>query len=139
MQGLVVSFSPDTEAGLITAENGQRYVFHRQEWQTGKYFPTAGLEVDFETLGNDARSIFVLEPLTDQSVRYEYGDRSRVVAILLALLLGSFGIHKFYLGQRKAGLIYLLFFWSGIPALIGLIEAMWYLFMGRDGFDDRFN
>jgi len=139
LQGLVVSFSPDTNAGLITAEDGQRYMFHRQEWQTGKYFPTAGLEVDFETMGNDARSIFVLEPLGDRSLMPSYGDRSRVVAILLALLLGTFGIHRFYLGQRKAGLIYLLFFWSGIPTLIGIVEAIWYLAIGEDGFDDRFN
>lgn len=53
--------------------------------------------------------------------------RSRVAAVLLALLLGGLGLHKFYLGRPLAGLIYLVFVWTAIPAFIAWIEAIAYL------------
>jgi len=53
--------------------------------------------------------------------------KDRAVAGILAILLGGLGIHKFYLGQTGKGILYLIFFWTGIPALIGLIEGILYL------------
>ncbi len=44
---------------------------------------------------------------------------------LLAILLGTFGAHKFYSGKKKAGIIYLCFFWSGFTLLLGIIEGIW--------------
>ncbi|NLB71358.1 MAG: NINE protein [Chloroflexi bacterium] len=44
-------------------------------------------------------------------------------AVLLALFLGGLGAHKFYLGQTGAGIVYLLFCWTSIPAWIALIEV----------------
>jgi TM2 domain-containing membrane protein YozV len=53
--------------------------------------------------------------------------KSRAIAAALALLLGSFGIHKFYLGQVAWGILYLVFFWTYIPGLIGWFEALYFL------------
>ena len=53
--------------------------------------------------------------------------KSRAVAAFLALFLGWIGIHRFYLGNTVLGIIYLLFFWTGIPALVGWIEGILYL------------
>ncbi|WP_123536640.1 TM2 domain-containing protein [Halosimplex salinum] len=55
------------------------------------------------------------------------GGDERLVTALLAILLGSFGAHKFYLGENKVGVIYLCFFWTGIPGIIGIIEGVIYL------------
>jgi TM2 domain-containing membrane protein YozV len=33
---------------------------------------------------------------------------SRIVAALLAFFLGTFGVHKFYLGDTKWGIIYIV-------------------------------
>jgi len=55
--------------------------------------------------------------------QYEAVRRDEVVGILLALFLGSFGAHHFYLRRTGLGILYLLFFWSGIPALLGFIEC----------------
>lgn len=51
-------------------------------------------------------------------------DKNRLTAGLLAILLGSLGVHKFYLNRPVEGIIYLLFSWTGIPAIIGLIEGI---------------
>ena len=53
--------------------------------------------------------------------------KNRAGAALLALLLGSFGIHRFYLGDMVWGLVYLVFFWTGIPGFIAFFEAIYFL------------
>jgi TM2 domain-containing membrane protein YozV len=55
--------------------------------------------------------------------QYETVRRDEVVGILLALFLGSFGAHHFYLRRTGWGIVYLVFFWSGIPAILGFIEC----------------
>jgi TM2 domain-containing membrane protein YozV/RNA polymerase subunit RPABC4/transcription elongation factor Spt4 len=53
--------------------------------------------------------------------------KSKLVASLLAILLGGLGIHKFYLGDTVQGVIYLIFFWTVIPAIIGFVEGIIWL------------
>lgn len=53
--------------------------------------------------------------------------KDKTTAGLLAILLGDFGIHKFYLGKTGLGILYLLLSWSLIPAVIGVIEGISYL------------
>ena len=68
-------------------------------------------------------------------------DNKKMLAGILAIILGSLGVHKFILGYQKEGFILLgitilgyattclvigtFFFW--IPGLIGLIEGIIYL------------
>lgn len=54
---------------------------------------------------------------------YSHARRDEIVGVLLAIFLGSFGIHHFYLRRYGLGALYLLFSWTGIPALLGFIEA----------------
>lgn len=53
----------------------------------------------------------------------------KVVAGILGILLGTFGVHKFYLGYTQAGLIQLVVgvCTGGIGGIIGLIEGIMYL------------
>jgi len=53
--------------------------------------------------------------------------KSRPIAILLALLLGGFGIHRFYVGPISWGVAYLVFFWTGIPQFLAWLEAIYWL------------
>jgi hypothetical protein len=55
--------------------------------------------------------------------QYESVRRDEVVGILLALFLGSFGLHHFYLRRTGLGILYLCFFWTGIPGFLGFIEC----------------
>lgn len=53
--------------------------------------------------------------------------KERIVAGILALLVGGLGVHKFYLGNIGMGILYLVFCWTGIPGIIGFIEGIIYL------------
>lgn len=46
----------------------------------------------------------------------------KVAYCLWAFFLGGLGAHKFYEGKYLMGFIYLLFCWTGIPAVIALVE-----------------
>jgi len=54
---------------------------------------------------------------------YEIVRRDEVVGILLALFLGGFGIHQFYLRRIGLGILYLCFSWTPIPWVLGFIEC----------------
>jgi hypothetical protein len=66
------------------------------------------------------------------------GTKSRIAAALFAFFLGGFGIHKFYLGRIGAGILYLLFFWTVIPAIVALIEAILYITMTDEAFAAKY-
>lgn len=56
--------------------------------------------------------------------RANWPVKNKIVAALLAILLGGLGIHKFYLGQIGKGILYLVFCWTYIPSIIALIEGI---------------
>lgn len=64
--------------------------------------------------------------------------KSKVAAALLAFFLGGFGVHKFYLGQVGLGILYLVFFWTFIPAIIAFIEFIILLTMSDETFNQKY-
>jgi len=70
------------------------------------------------------------------------GGKNRIVAGVLGILLGWLGVHKFYLGYTKPGLVMLLvsiltsWTWIGpvIIGTIGLIEGILYLVQSDEDF-----
>lgn len=46
------------------------------------------------------------------------------IYILLALLLGGIGAHKFYAGKWVVGILYLLFSWTYIPVCLAFIDLL---------------
>jgi TM2 domain-containing membrane protein YozV len=69
-----------------------------------------------------ARSVATADPGSQPG-----SGKDRIAAAALALWLGGFGVHKFYLGRTGLGVLYLIFFWTGIPGLIAWIEGITYL------------
>jgi TM2 domain-containing membrane protein YozV len=67
-----------------------------------------------------------------------YKDKSKIAAGVLGILLGGLGIHKFYLGRVGLGILYILFCWTGIPSIIGLIEGIIYLTMDDMAFREKY-
>ena len=66
-------------------------------------------------------------------------SKSKITAGLLGIFLGGLGVHKFYLGRIGLGMLYLLSFWTFIPAIVGLIEGIVYLGMSDENFDIKYN
>ena len=65
--------------------------------------------------------------------------KDKVTAALLSIFLGGAGIHKFYLGQTGIGILYLLFCWTFIPAIIGFLEGIMLLSMSEEAFNKKYN
>ncbi len=53
---------------------------------------------------------------------------------ILAICLGSVGAHRFYIRQPTLAIVYLLFCWTFIPLLIGIIEGIVWLFKTPEQF-----
>ncbi len=65
--------------------------------------------------------------------------KDRTTTMLLCLFLGGLGIHKFYLGKKNDGIIYLVFFWTYIPAIVAFFEFFGFCFMSDWEFNSKFN
>lgn len=87
-------------------------------------------------------------PMSSAMVPYGYaqptgivrvGHANRTVFAILAFLFGFIGMHKFYQGKPVWGLIYLLTFWTGVPAMVSVIEGLIALFQSDAAFDAENN
>lgn len=70
----------------------------------------------------------MLPPMTEEQrtlffAYYPKVQRDELTGVLLSLVLGSFGAHHFYLRRNGIGAVYLVLFWTGIPGLLGILEA----------------
>lgn len=65
--------------------------------------------------------------------------KNKTVATLLALFLGGFGIHKFYLGDLGWGVLYILFSWTPFPWITAFVEFLILLINSEDAFNARYN
>lgn len=86
-------------------------------------------------------------PIATETVRYQapeagktqthkineksYSTKSKVTAILLAVLLGAFGAHNWYLGKRKKAIIQTILGISVIGLYISWIWAILEIFTGK--------
>ena len=68
------------------------------------------------------------EPISTSGAALLLGKKkNRYTAIVLAVLLGTFGAHRFYLNKPFSGVVYLLLCWTSIPTILGILEGilMW--------------
>jgi TM2 domain-containing membrane protein YozV len=65
-------------------------------------------------------------------------NRETAIALALAGVLLP-GLHKFYLGQPKWGVLYLLLYATFIPQIASAFEGLWYVLQGQEGFNRSFN
>lgn len=64
--------------------------------------------------------------------------KEKLIMSALAIFGGCIGAHKFYQGKTKWGILYLLFWWTAIPGIVGFIEGIRYLFMPMDDFYETY-
>ena len=136
MKGQILDFSVQENTGTISGEDGKRYHFAGAEWK-GDRSPARGMAVDFDTDGDQAKEVYVA--LSQSSGGFASGSPSRLTAGLLAIFLGPFGVHKFYLGFTVPGIICLVGTILIIPfVVIGplvFIEGIIYLTKSDEDFE----
>ena len=64
--------------------------------------------------------------------------KDKTTAALLAFFLGTFGVHRFYLGQWW-GIFYLLFCWTCVPPVVAFFEFIVFLCTSQESWDARYN
>ena len=83
-------------------------------------------------------NVYMNAAVSNGTANYQRPMKSRMTAILLALFLGSFGAHKFYLGRGGWGVLYLIFFWTFVPGIIAFIEFIIYATMSDEAFHAKY-
>lgn len=144
MKGQILHIDPQSGDGVITGADGRRYGFREADLLGSGQIARAGALVDFQTRGDAAVEVYP-DPGTPHVAAY--GDKNKFVAGLLALFLGTLGIHKFYLGFNKAGLLMLagtmlgwilLFIPTMLVWVIALVEAIIYLTRSDEQFHETY-
>ncbi len=64
--------------------------------------------------------------------------KNKLVAGILAILLGGLGIHEFYLGRTGKGVLMLLLCWTYIPGIIGFIQGIMILCSNDENFQLKY-
>ena len=63
-----------------------------------------------------------------QTLLADYVDNPKqTTAAILNIRLGDFGVGHFYTGQTLRGVLDIIFCWTGIPAIIGIVEGIIWL------------
>ncbi len=147
MRGQVLGVDTRTGDGIVSGDDGRRYAFRPTDW-AARGEPAVGMHVDFETHENRALTIFPVPGTSPSPVpasvelEPERSDRNKLVAALLAFLLGWLGIHRFYLGRIGSGIVMLLLSCTvvGLFATVpwALIDMIRYLMMTEREFAELY-
>lgn len=139
MKGKILDYKATSGQGVIAGDDGKRYDFDGSEWQSDEA-AIAGLFVDFVVENEQATKLYIDKTIATDSSK-------KVAAALLAFFFGAFGVHKFYLGYNKQGVIMLLtflfgFILLGLPSIaigiIAFIEFILYITKTDQDFDQTY-
>ncbi len=92
MRGKVLDYSIQTGAGVISADDGQRYSFLASEWKTQATHPAKNIEVDFAIQENSATGIYVVEQVQTKYDNHAMQTQSTSVAAVVSLVFGIGGL-----------------------------------------------
>jgi TM2 domain-containing membrane protein YozV len=148
MRGRVLGVDARSGDGLVAGDDGRRYTFQPADWAS-RGEPAIGIEVDFDTADTRALSIFPIPPAAaavpaaavpvPPPIR---NDRNKYVAAVIAFLLGTLGIHRFYLGRTGSGIAMLVLSCTIVGLLVtgpwAFIDMIRYLVMSDEEFADRY-
>ena len=110
MKGRVLSYSVQENSGIISGDDGNRYTFEGAEWRE-QALPIQGSCVDFQLAegADQAVSVYLVRGAAAPA-----GEKNKVLAGVLAIVIGVVGAHKFYLGYSGQGALLLMLFILGI-------------------------
>ena len=129
MRGQILAYVADSQMGLVVTPDGQRLSFRGADWQEA-IAPERGMAVEFTAIeGSRARQVQLAlpeptaapaMPAAPAQPPLAQRPKRKPVLTLLALFLGFFGAHRFYMGAWGWGLVQLL----AVPLVIGILMAL---------------
>ena len=129
MRGQILAYVADSQMGLVVTPDGQRLSFRGADWQEA-IAPERGMAVEFTVIeGSRARQVQLAlpeptaapaMPAAPAQPPLAQRPKRKPVLTLLALFLGFFGAHRFYMGAWGWGLVQLL----GVPVVVGILFAL---------------
>lgn len=124
--GQIESYDSEKKIGIVKDQD-EFFEFDEASW-VSSVPPDSGDEVTFEL--NDG--VVINMRLVAEAIKPVQAVKSRWIATLLALFLGAAGVHRFYLGFYKLGLIQLAVtvLTQGYGVVWGVVEAI-LLFAGH--------
>jgi TM2 domain-containing membrane protein YozV/cold shock CspA family protein len=126
MKGTVLHFSIRDNTGFIAGDDGNRYEFIGDAWGLDQS-PEQGIKVDFGI--EDGRAIKIFADPSAVAV----SSKSRTLSALLAFFGGIFGIQFFYLDLWAWGILSIIFCWTYIPFLLGIVLGIqWHLMSDKE-------
>lgn len=99
-----------------------------------KMQPTAtpAININISDIGK-VDSSPVVQPLTTAPSPDTRAVVNKIVYCILAFFLGTLGIQKFYAGKTGSGILCIVFCWTSIPTIIGLVDCLRGIFQKADG------
>ncbi len=127
MKGRILDYSVQTNSGIISGDDGNRYTFTGSEWKEMRV-PARGMYVDFEAVEGGTKALGIYFSLgtggTSTPSGVSVSSKSKIAAGLLAIFLGGLGIHKFYLGYPLQDVVLLVLSIVGLVTLFILIGVL---------------
>ena len=65
-------------------------------------------------------------------------EMSKTLIGVLAILFGAYGIHHFFLGHIKRGILSILFCWTFVPTILSITEGIHILCMSEEQFQRKY-
>ena len=100
--------------------------------------PQCGAPVDAGATKCEYCGAAIAQTPEQSAERSNWPIKNEVDAALLAVLLGGIGVHKFYLGQTFKGVLSIIFCWTYIPSILGLIEGIMILCSNDENFQIKY-
>ena len=132
MTGKVLGYDNQTNEGTISATDGKRYKFTKENWKDSNS-PSSNMEVDFEiSEDNIAKDIYVTKNITEEN-----NTMIGLVAVGLTFFFGFIGtfVSRLFLAKRSVGETLLPTGIHFVLTLLFLIPVLgWIIYLAGTGY-----
>ncbi len=101
---------------------------------SNEFFDVLGIYPCYETL---IPQLILVTLTVSIFVIQKWKRNNHIECGVVAILLGTLGLHKFYNGKYGRGMLYVLFCWTGIPTVVGFLEGAHYIIEGQEEYEEE--